>query len=185
MKIEHINKLILKFIGGGIVNFPTRFLKWIKVESCGCNGEDGDNDDSGGDSSNCMTIEDFADFNISVAYNDYVNNYESEQIVPIEELLNVSSLKVLNALLSLGANNQTYYNNTIYLYDEQNTESGSYSHSIALIPNGQNSESGVNININTTYFENETSVYENYYVDLLLKDDNTLEIINIGYSGGE
>lgn len=56
MKIEHISKLILKFIGGGIVNFPTRFLKWIKVESCDCNGGGDDSgDDSGGDSQDTVT----------------------------------------------------------------------------------------------------------------------------------
>lgn len=32
MKIENPIKLIIKFFGGGLINFPTRHIRWIKVE---------------------------------------------------------------------------------------------------------------------------------------------------------
>ena len=32
MKIQNPIKLIIKFFGGGLINFPTRHIRWIKVE---------------------------------------------------------------------------------------------------------------------------------------------------------
>ena len=32
MKYINIKKLLIKFMGGGLINFPTRFLKWIKID---------------------------------------------------------------------------------------------------------------------------------------------------------
>ena len=40
MKFTNIKQLIIKFVGGGIINFPTRFLRWVKIN--------GDVDDSDG-----------------------------------------------------------------------------------------------------------------------------------------
>lgn len=49
MKFTNIKQLIIKFMGGGIINFPTRFLRWVKIngDSDGDNegGEDGSNSD--------------------------------------------------------------------------------------------------------------------------------------------
>ena len=42
MKYTNIKQLIIKFMGGGIINFPTRFLRWVKI-----NG-DSDGSDGGG-----------------------------------------------------------------------------------------------------------------------------------------
>lgn len=42
MKFTNISKLLIKFIGGGLVNFPTRYLKEVEVEA-----EDGENDGGG------------------------------------------------------------------------------------------------------------------------------------------
>lgn len=44
MKYINIKKLLIKFIGGGLINFPTRFLRWIKIDG------DLEEDDSGDDS---------------------------------------------------------------------------------------------------------------------------------------
>lgn len=44
MKYTNIKKLLIKFMGGGLVNFPTRFLRWVKIEG------DTEGDDGGGDS---------------------------------------------------------------------------------------------------------------------------------------
>lgn len=45
MKFINIKQLIIKFMGGGIINFPTRFLRWVKIE-----GDTDGSDDGGGDS---------------------------------------------------------------------------------------------------------------------------------------
>ena len=42
MKYTNIKKLLIKFMGGGLINFPTRFLRWIKIDG------DAEGDDSGG-----------------------------------------------------------------------------------------------------------------------------------------
>lgn len=43
MKFTNVKQLIIKFMGGGLINFPTRFLRWVKI-----NG-DSDGSDDGGD----------------------------------------------------------------------------------------------------------------------------------------
>lgn len=45
MKFTNVKQLIIKFMGGGLINFPTRFLRWVKI-----NGDTDDSDDGGGDS---------------------------------------------------------------------------------------------------------------------------------------
>lgn len=42
MKLTNLSKLLIKFIGGGLVNFPTRYLKEVEVEA-----EGGENDGGG------------------------------------------------------------------------------------------------------------------------------------------
>ena len=42
MKYTNIKKLLIKFMGGGLINFPTRFLRWIKIDG------DAEGDDGGG-----------------------------------------------------------------------------------------------------------------------------------------
>ena len=52
MKIQNPIKLIIKFFGGGLINFPTRHIRWIKVEP-----------DNGGDiPSGDTTIDDVVKF---------------------------------------------------------------------------------------------------------------------------
>lgn len=43
MKFTNVKQLIIKFMGGGLINFPTRFLRWVKI-----NGDSDDSDDGGG-----------------------------------------------------------------------------------------------------------------------------------------
>lgn len=47
MKFTNVKQLIIKFMGGGIINFPTRFLRWVKI-----NGDTDDSDDGGEGSDN-------------------------------------------------------------------------------------------------------------------------------------
>lgn len=46
MKYTNIKKLLIKFMGGGLINFPTRFLRWIKIDG----DAEGDDGGDGGDS---------------------------------------------------------------------------------------------------------------------------------------
>lgn len=47
MKFTNLSKLLIKFIGGGLVNFPTRYLKEVELEGEGGESEGGEsgNDD--------------------------------------------------------------------------------------------------------------------------------------------
>ena len=46
MKYINIRKLLIKFMGGGLIDFPTRFLRWVKIDAdTGCDGG-GDGGDS-------------------------------------------------------------------------------------------------------------------------------------------
>lgn len=51
MKFTNVKQLIIKFMGGGLINFPTRFLRWVKING-DIEGDDsgGGGDDSGGSS---------------------------------------------------------------------------------------------------------------------------------------
>lgn len=46
MKFTNLSKLLIKFIGGGLVNFPTRYLKEVEVEA---EGGESDGEGSGND----------------------------------------------------------------------------------------------------------------------------------------
>lgn len=46
MKYTNIKKLLIKFMGGGLINFPTRFLRWVKIDG------DAEGDDDGGSGNN-------------------------------------------------------------------------------------------------------------------------------------
>ena len=48
MKYINIKKLLIKFMGGGLINFPTRFLKWIKIDGDAEGDDGGGGDDEGG-----------------------------------------------------------------------------------------------------------------------------------------
>lgn len=50
MKYTNIKKLLIKFMGGGLINFPTRFLRWIKIDG------DAEGDDGGGESSDSESL---------------------------------------------------------------------------------------------------------------------------------
>lgn len=45
MKIQNPIKLIIKFIGGGVIKFPTKHLRWIDVEPINSSDNDGESGD--------------------------------------------------------------------------------------------------------------------------------------------
>lgn len=51
MKFTNVKQLIIKFMGGGLINFPTRFLRWVKI-----NGDTNDSDDGGGSDSDVFFV---------------------------------------------------------------------------------------------------------------------------------
>lgn len=166
MKIEHITKLILKFMGGGIVNFPTRFLKWIKVESRDCDGGGSDDGgDDGGDSQDTVALEDFNSFYISVIDDDYASSRVAEETLQLSDFFETSNINLLKGLLTLATSIEDNYNPSIYFTvnkDDPNNAEGWYSHSITIYPTG--GESG-NIEVATTHTylddgENRTETYD-------------------------
>lgn len=187
MKIEHINKLILKFIGGGIVNFPTRFLKWIKVESCDCNGggED-DGGDDGGDSQDTVALEDFNSFYISVLDDDYVNTYQEGDTLQFSDIFEVPNINLLKGLLTLGIENvEANYDTSMcfneYKNDPNNAE-GSYTHSIIIYPQG--GESGhIQVTTNHTYEDDGASRTYNYEIGFLYDGEDTLTVSYVNIYG--
>ena len=50
MKFTNVKQLIIKFMGGGLINFPTRFLRWVKINGDTDDSDDGGSDDGGGGS---------------------------------------------------------------------------------------------------------------------------------------
>lgn len=72
MKFTNVKQLIIKFMGGGIINFPTRFLRWVKIN--GDSEDDGSDDGGGGGDSGSMSMYDiwmkvFGDFKVVQADN--------------------------------------------------------------------------------------------------------------------
>lgn len=66
MKFTNVKQLIIKFMGGGIINFPTRFLRWVKING---DSEDDSGSDDGGGGSGSMSMYDawmkvFGDFKV-------------------------------------------------------------------------------------------------------------------------
>lgn len=46
MKFTNLSKLLIKFIGGGLVNFPTRYLKEVEVEAEGGESDGGESENN-------------------------------------------------------------------------------------------------------------------------------------------
>ena len=116
MKFTNIKQLIIKFMGGGIINFPTRFLRWVKID-----GDVEDSDDGGGGGSSSMSMYDIwmKAFNEFKVYQD--NN-------------DTNVLNVVPALYTLRAENYsskrsdtpiplTFMNSQTYKYNEYNEQS--------------------------------------------------------------
>lgn len=185
MKIEHISKLILKFIGGGIVNFPTRFLKWIKVESCDCNGgsgDDGGGDDEGGDDSHSedsVRLEDFPTFYISVKDDNYANTYQVDDTLQLSDIFDVPNINLLKGLLNLGLENvETNPDSSMYFNEyknDPNYEEGWYNHAITLYPSG--GESGpLQITTTHSYEDDGTLINETYDIGFEYDGEDTLTV---------
>lgn len=51
MKFTNVKQLIIKFMGGGLINFPTRFLRWVKING-DIEGDDDGGDDGGSEEGN-------------------------------------------------------------------------------------------------------------------------------------
>lgn len=63
MKFTNVKQLIIKFMGGGLINFPTRFLRWVKIDG------DAEGDDGGGDGGDDSIVDIAVSF-----YNEHKND---------------------------------------------------------------------------------------------------------------
>lgn len=140
MKFTNVKQLIIKFMGGGLINFPTRFLRWVKI-----NGDSDGSDDggSGGGGSSDSIIDAISNFSIKIKKDksgffsstgepvsgvDYVDSYYSKEqqpeslgeLTPIEEYFDISNMDVFVALCNLVKSNDSIafsynYNNEVEL----------------------------------------------------------------------
>lgn len=170
MKIEHITKLIIKFIGGGIIKFPIKFLKNVDIE--------------GNDTLDYINIKDLEDINISIVNDRYFENNTVGKTFEIDELLNIEPFDTFIKIMSL----KTNYG---FAFDVKNTHSESYNgynkqstynHTITLNPN--KTEYNIELITTTSYVYqpgyNGPMEWGNKYVtQLILNEQNLLEVKNI------
>lgn len=77
MKFTNLSKLLIKFIGGGLVNFPTRYLKEVELEA-----EGGENDGGGSGNDNELLLKTkqfIADYG-SKTFGDGTKEYTSDNV---------------------------------------------------------------------------------------------------------
>ena len=164
MKIQNINKLILKFICGGIIKVPTKYIKCVDIE--------GDNNDE--NVSKSIELNDLKNFNISVVNDSYYFNCEVGQDIQINEIFNIVPFDVFKTLMSLELNYNIVFNIT-------NSDTyGHSSHIVTLKPNGINH----NIQIITQTIYNYPADYygvihsNNYYdIGFMFDGENLLQVI--------
>ena len=121
MKLTNIKQLIIKFMGGGIINFPTRFLRWVKIDGISDGSDDGGGGGGGGDASIDELMEAFGNFDISInpagaeamASSEYLDNGSKNSFsygytptanavsVPIENYINVTNWDVYKLLMAI------------------------------------------------------------------------------------
>lgn len=83
MKFTNVKQLIIKFMGGGLINFPTRFLRWVKINGDTDDSDDGGGDDSGGGESGDMTLAEAWSKTFDLNHNAYGSN-DDDVIVKVE-----------------------------------------------------------------------------------------------------
>ena len=128
MKFTNVKQLIIKFMGGGIINFPTRFLRWVKI-----NG-DSDDSDGGGSSSDVF----FVPATIQPKY--FVNNDDTQPIEIKNYTPADSTLFLYNKedIISLGVNEEDLNNLNIFGLEDAYNDVDNNSHSNGLLISGNN-----------------------------------------------
>ena len=162
MKYTNIKKLLIKFIGGCIIKFPTKFLRNVDIE--------GDNDDS-------IELNDLKSFNISVNDNDYYLNCEVGQDIQIDEIFDIVPFDVFKTLMSLKPDYNIVFNVT------SSEGYANSSHTITLKPNGVKSAINHNIQIitQTIYsypidYHGPVNSNANYDIGFMFDGENLLQV---------
>ena len=122
MKFTNVKQLIIKFMGGGLINFPTRFLRWIKIDGDADGNDGGDSGEGGegGDASIDGLIDNAKNLVIKITQSGYnkvypneggpykssFDEYENEDnfdkmiSVPIENYLDISNMDVYKIIMN-------------------------------------------------------------------------------------
>ena len=103
MKFTNVKQLIIKFMGGGLINFPTRFLRWVKI-----NGDSDDSDGGGSDDNNILILnnEEYANFHSTSSFNEYLIYIAEEDIdYESEEDLTISIYELDESIINNIINN--------------------------------------------------------------------------------
>lgn len=110
MKITNINKLILKFIGGGIIKVPIKFLKNVDIESPDINNE--------------ITVDDITpELLQSKEIRRKIFNFGLS-----DDVINTLPLIVIDGFTGINGNNVNYVSSYTYLENANNVESYSISY---------------------------------------------------------
>ena len=120
MKYTNIKKLLIKFMGGGLINFPTRFLRWIKIDGDAEGDDSGGGEGGGGGASVDELIDDAKNLVIKITQSGYnkvypnegapykssfdlyenENNFDQMISVPIENYLDISNMDVYKIIMN-------------------------------------------------------------------------------------
>lgn len=121
MKFTNVKQLIIKFMGGGLINFPTRFLRWVKING-DVEGDDGGGDSGGGGSSSDVF---FSPLAIQPTHIAVQTDDETYSIIEIKDLTasvdNDFGGRLIyskDALISIGINENDLNNLEIVSIDE-------------------------------------------------------------------
>ena len=167
MKFTNVKQLIIKFMGGGLINFPTRFLRWVKI-----NGDSDDSDGGGGSDRDVF----FAPATIQPKY--FVNDNGTEPI----EIENYTSATMGTTLfynkediINLGVNEEDLNNlNIIGIDDAFNDFYGNRDNAYIIQSSAFN---GKTILSDISMIESTVKIYNSLNNGYLYKISNDLFLI--------
>lgn len=170
MKIQNINKLILKFIGGGIIKVPVKYIKGVDIET--------------NDNSDFIEVKDLEDINISIVNDRYFENNTVGKTFQIDELLNIEPFDTFTKIMLLKTNYDFVFNTTNSYsenYNGYNTQT-IYNHTITLKPG--KTEYNIELITTTEYkyeagYNGPTEWNSKHITQLMLNEQNLLEVKNI------
>lgn len=107
MKYTNIKKLLIKFMGGGLINFPTRFLRWIKIDGDADGNDGGGGGDDSGDNNDVFFVP-------ATIQPKYFINAGSDEPIDIKNYISPESSSIFlynkEDIISLGVNEEDLNN---------------------------------------------------------------------------
>ena len=199
MKYTNIKKLLIKFMGGGLINFPTRFLRWVKIDGdADSDGGSDDGEDGSENNSNIFfqlaaiqpskyevylseneppTLIDIKNLDLNTFIDYYENGKNINFVYSKEELTKLGfSLEELEALENFDINNIEFTENNSIRIDGSIIRNNFIIYDLSLI----NDDTGyIIIEINKIHYTSNN----NYYITRYPFGDNNDYVI-LKYTDG-